>query len=483
LCGRGGLSNHHAGNEWYRRLIRSNRPLYKACPKHTKLLVSKAIVQAVEQQGGRFLEKDKATGAWHIVSYKRAVDKTSQGLREREREDDKDETHDETTEVPEGFRGESSKGPNLNDLADVAVAHANRDKAKDNGKKRPAAPAPATHTKRQRMQASTAAPLPPRTTVEGESSMSQLLKQTQLLPGSTTQLLSSCKSWAGPPQQQVMAYPTKLNHLQLLEKNHTYSQPAPAQQQSGMFSLFRNRQALGPAPQGVFLPQQHRQQSQFIVSGFQQQQPLHADGAPPPLSRLTSQVSDWLQSFWPIGSRPNDDAIPSAITKQIQIPEPIEKEKPVITTVPPPKLTKSSTVANGPPNTNTRKRGTSLKPFPNASSSAPATSAAVAAACPLDSDADPVDVALASIPPSELEQSVSATLLKLASTPSKLFSGLTSFFGPNEEAASSQRHPPPSIGLSKNGDGDRRPSLSKISLLDDYEETPDEARLRNIVSK
>jgi hypothetical protein len=85
---RQGTSNHHPGNEWYRRLIRSNRALYRACPKHTKLLVSKAIVQAVQQQGGRFLDRyinKKKPEFWYPVSYKRAVDKTSQGLRERER--------------------------------------------------------------------------------------------------------------------------------------------------------------------------------------------------------------------------------------------------------------------------------------------------------------------------------------------------------------------------------------------------------------
>jgi hypothetical protein len=93
-------SNHHAGNEWYRRLIKSNRPLYRACPKHTKLLVAKAVVQAVDQQGGRFLDKEKGSGLWYVVEYKRAVDKTSQGLRERERngsdnDDDDDDDHDE----------------------------------------------------------------------------------------------------------------------------------------------------------------------------------------------------------------------------------------------------------------------------------------------------------------------------------------------------------------------------------------------------
>jgi hypothetical protein len=134
------MSNHHPGNEWYRRLIRSNRPLYRACPKHTKLLVSKAIVQAVEQQGGRFLEKSKVTGYWCTVAYKRAVDKTSQGLREREREEDMP-GHPSSTMAnqppeprhPEGIvpaswtaavRGRNNSGPDLNDLAVVAVAQA-----------------------------------------------------------------------------------------------------------------------------------------------------------------------------------------------------------------------------------------------------------------------------------------------------------------------------------------------------------------------
>jgi hypothetical protein len=87
LCGRGGLTNQHTGNEWFRRLVRSNRPLYRSCPKHTKLLVAKAIVQAVQQQepSGRFLEvADRNEGLWRQISYKRAVDKTSQALREKD---------------------------------------------------------------------------------------------------------------------------------------------------------------------------------------------------------------------------------------------------------------------------------------------------------------------------------------------------------------------------------------------------------------
>jgi hypothetical protein len=65
LCGRGGTSNHHPGNEWYRRLIRSNRALYRSCPKHTKLLVSKAIVQAVYPTSGPWIKRRKACAKRH----------------------------------------------------------------------------------------------------------------------------------------------------------------------------------------------------------------------------------------------------------------------------------------------------------------------------------------------------------------------------------------------------------------------------------
>ena len=157
------MSNHHPGNEWYRRLIRSNRPLYRACPKHTKLLVSKAIVQAVEQQGGRFLERNRKNGYWYTVSYKRAVDKTSQGLRERDRDDDNNSgggstgggaggggtnsnQKDLNFQVPESFSGRRTgkDGPNLSDLAEVAIAHANRSGGVAPGSRAPSFSAPTT---------------------------------------------------------------------------------------------------------------------------------------------------------------------------------------------------------------------------------------------------------------------------------------------------------------------------------------------------
>lgn len=85
LLGRGGLINTHPGNNWYRRLVHSNRALYDQAKKHTKLLVSRAIVHHVQAQDppGRFLEKDKSTGLWKEASYDKAVHKTSQALREK----------------------------------------------------------------------------------------------------------------------------------------------------------------------------------------------------------------------------------------------------------------------------------------------------------------------------------------------------------------------------------------------------------------
>jgi hypothetical protein len=92
LCGRGALTNEHPGNEWFRRLVRSNRQLYRSCPKHTKLLVAKAIVQAVQRSQrnppGRFLEKTKTSdgsvsNSWTPITYKSAVEKASQALREK----------------------------------------------------------------------------------------------------------------------------------------------------------------------------------------------------------------------------------------------------------------------------------------------------------------------------------------------------------------------------------------------------------------
>lgn len=111
----------HQGNIWFRRLVRSNRALYKTCPKHTKLLVAKAVVKAVQGQcpPGRYLETDKATGGWKEIQYKRALDKTSQALRERDSNEDT-EYHQSAREAAASAANDSS----LDILTEVTLQQA-----------------------------------------------------------------------------------------------------------------------------------------------------------------------------------------------------------------------------------------------------------------------------------------------------------------------------------------------------------------------
>ena len=83
LLGRGGRSNHHIGNTRFREVIRRNRDRYTALPKHEKIKLSRAIVDLVHESGGRFLEPSRDGTHYVVASYKRAVEKTSQCLREK----------------------------------------------------------------------------------------------------------------------------------------------------------------------------------------------------------------------------------------------------------------------------------------------------------------------------------------------------------------------------------------------------------------
>lgn len=83
LLGRGGRSNHHIGNSRFRELIRSNRAQYNALPKHEKIKLSRAIVAVVQDLGGRFLEPADDGKYYTVAPNKRAVEKTSQCLREK----------------------------------------------------------------------------------------------------------------------------------------------------------------------------------------------------------------------------------------------------------------------------------------------------------------------------------------------------------------------------------------------------------------
>ena len=81
LCGRGGGTNYHIGNSYWRQLVGANKRLYLTLPKRHKALVAKSIVHAIRSRDppGRFLEKEK-DGMWYDIGDRRAREKTSQAL-------------------------------------------------------------------------------------------------------------------------------------------------------------------------------------------------------------------------------------------------------------------------------------------------------------------------------------------------------------------------------------------------------------------
>ena len=82
LCARGGAVLKHPGNQCYRRLVNLNKSLYITCLKTEKLKISRSIVAAIREQNGRYLERDAKAGVWNDIGDKKAIEKTSQALRE-----------------------------------------------------------------------------------------------------------------------------------------------------------------------------------------------------------------------------------------------------------------------------------------------------------------------------------------------------------------------------------------------------------------
>ncbi|GAX24787.1 hypothetical protein FisN_18Lh135 [Fistulifera solaris] len=84
LCGRGVTTNKWAGNEQFRSLVGLNKELYVTSTKRQKMAISRSIVDAVRSMNppGRFLEKNMDTGLWNDIGNRKAIEKTSQALRD-----------------------------------------------------------------------------------------------------------------------------------------------------------------------------------------------------------------------------------------------------------------------------------------------------------------------------------------------------------------------------------------------------------------
>lgn len=82
LSGRGGATNQHEGNCYFRILIHNSREEYLLAEKNDKLSISLSIVNAIRQRDGRFLKKDRNSNLWYEIGDAAAREKTSQALRQ-----------------------------------------------------------------------------------------------------------------------------------------------------------------------------------------------------------------------------------------------------------------------------------------------------------------------------------------------------------------------------------------------------------------
>lgn len=83
LSGRGGGTNVHPGNRNFRDLINLHRRSYLKARKNDKPAISRAIVRAIRESGGRFLKKKEKSNLWFEIGDDAAREKTSQALRQR----------------------------------------------------------------------------------------------------------------------------------------------------------------------------------------------------------------------------------------------------------------------------------------------------------------------------------------------------------------------------------------------------------------
>lgn len=84
LSGRGSGVAAHPGNQKFRQLIRSHKNSYVSAPRNQKMAIAAKVIEEIESLNppGRFLERD-GDGSFVTMDYKKALEKTSQALRER----------------------------------------------------------------------------------------------------------------------------------------------------------------------------------------------------------------------------------------------------------------------------------------------------------------------------------------------------------------------------------------------------------------
>ena len=83
LSGRGNGIAMLAGNCAFRKLVAKHRHAYSKAQRHEKCALAQVIIDAVHDNGGRFLEKHDLCDKYRVMDHGRILEKTSQALRER----------------------------------------------------------------------------------------------------------------------------------------------------------------------------------------------------------------------------------------------------------------------------------------------------------------------------------------------------------------------------------------------------------------
>ncbi|VEU42344.1 unnamed protein product [Pseudo-nitzschia multistriata] len=82
LCGRGGLTNSNIGNKRFRSVVAKYQQEYLHARKNDKKLIARRIITEIKENDGRFLQRSSDPSIWSEISMKKALEKTSQALRE-----------------------------------------------------------------------------------------------------------------------------------------------------------------------------------------------------------------------------------------------------------------------------------------------------------------------------------------------------------------------------------------------------------------
>jgi len=82
ICGRDKSAYAHPGNEQFRRLVQSFREKYQNTKqRNEKAAITQDILYQIQREGGEFLKRDDATGAWVTLPEPEAYEKVSHALR------------------------------------------------------------------------------------------------------------------------------------------------------------------------------------------------------------------------------------------------------------------------------------------------------------------------------------------------------------------------------------------------------------------